>query len=106
MRLIKALTDDIECNIREAEDKVTTAYRMRSEHPSIAVWYRDMAQAHLNFNIKAHELISSEIANYKSSKDYEEHPEYADGMLAVWRAKHADMIANTARVKAMVDSYK
>lgn len=83
-----------------------TAYSLKQEYPSVAMWYRDMAQAHINFNNAGHELVSAEIAKYRNSQHYAEHPEYADGMMAVWNDKHADLITDTARVKAMIDTFK
>ena len=106
MKTIKMLSCDIECNIREAEEKISTAYRLKSDHPAMALWYKEMAIAHLNFNTKGHELVAAEITNYRNSDDYKQHPEYADGMMAVWNDKHSDLIAKTAMVKAMIDSFK
>ena len=106
MIIIKNLAEDIECNIREANDKIGTAYSLRTEHPAEAMWYKDMAFAHLNFNTKAHELIANLIANYQKTEQYNEHPEYAEGMKAVWNMKHSDMIRETARVKSMIDTFK
>lgn len=106
MRTIKMLSQDIECNILEADEKMETAYSLKLEHPAMALWYRDMAQAHLGFNTKGHELVAAEIQNYKNSQHYADHPEYADGMLAVWNDKHADLITRTSRIKSMIDSFK
>ena len=103
---IKMLSKDIECNIREAEDKIDTAYRLKDQHPAMAAWYRDMAIAHIGFNVKGHELVTAEISTYRSSDEYKAHPEYADGMQAVWRDQHADLVAYAARVKAMIDAFK
>lgn len=106
MRIIKQLSGDIECNIREAEEKIDTAYRLREQFPQEALWYKDMAIAHLNFNNRAHELVAAQINTYRSSQEYKDHPEYADGMMAVWNDRHADLIARSAKVKSMVDTYK
>lgn len=106
MKTIKLLSGDIECNIREAEEKIEMAYSLRTEHPNLASWYKEMAQAHIAFNTKGHELVSAEISVYRDSPEYAAHPEYADGMQAVWQDKHADLITYAARVKAMIDSFK
>lgn len=100
------LSDDIACNIREAEDKIGTAYRLRASFPQESVWYREMAQAHLGFNAKAHELVIAQINAYKAGAEYKAHPEYADGMMAVWQDRHADLTAQAARVRAMIDAFK
>lgn len=106
MRIIKQLARDIECNIDEAEDKIDTAYRLKAEFPAEAAWYREMASAHIAFNTKAHELVRAQIDKYKQSDSYRDHPEYADGMMAVWNDKHADMVAYASRVKGMIDAFK
>lgn len=106
MRIIKQISCDIEENLREAEDKIETAYRLRSEHPNTAMWYKEMAAAHLGFNGKGHDLVANAIGDYKSGAEYKAHPEYADGMMAVWTDKHAEMTAKAARIKSMIDSFK
>ena len=106
MRTIKMLSEDMRCNIDEAKDKIMTAYSLKDESPTMASWYKDMAQAHIGFNTPAHALITKLIGEYKASDEYKEHPEYADGMMAVWNAVHADMVAKTAEVSAMITSFK
>lgn len=106
MKIIKELAREIECNIGEAEEKIERAYAMKEKYPAAAAWFKDMAAAHLGFNVKAHELVASEINAYKSGNEYKEHPQYADGMMAVWTDRHADLIAKSAKVKAMVDTFK
>ena len=93
-------------NIREASEKIGTAYKMKADHPQEAMWYKDMALMHLNFNTKAHELVATQITNYRNSAEYREHPEYADGMMAVWNDRHSDLVAEAARVKSMIDALK
>lgn len=105
MLIIKQIARDIACNIREAEDKIGTAYSIRSDHPDEAEWYRDMAAEHLRFNDRAHSLIADLIDRYKHSDAHVEHPEYSAGMMAVWQEQHADLVKDSARVKAMVDSF-
>ena len=106
MRIIKMLSEDIACNIKEAEDKIETAYALKDKFPSEALWYKDMAQTHLNFNTKAHELVTAQINAYRASQEYKEHPEYADGMMAVWQDRHADLMKQSAKVSAMINTYK
>lgn len=106
MMIIKQLSKDIECNICEAEDKIETAYALKSRHPNEALWYKEMAAAHLGFNTKAHDYVKDHIAAYKASDEYKKHPEYADGMLAVWNDRHAELSSTAARIKAMIDTYK
>lgn len=106
MLIIKQLSKDMQCNIREAEDKIRRAYELKEMYPAAAAWMKEMAAAHLAFNVKGHEVAAKAIADYKSGDEYKAHPEYADGMMAVWTDRHAEIMAEGARVKAMVDMFK
>ncbi len=106
MKLIKQLANDIAGNIDEARDKIRTAYELRKEHPEAAAWYKMMASAHLDFNRDGHQTITQMIERYKASDEYKRKPEYADGMMAVWKAIHEDLIAKSAEVRATIDGFK
>jgi len=106
MRLIKTLCKEIECNIHEADDKIECAYRWKTTDANIAAWYKDMAQSHLTFNVKGHELVTMAINASKNSDEYKSHPEFYEGMMAMWQDKHAEILAHSARVKSMIDGYK
>ena len=106
MKLIKQMANNIAGNIDEARDKIRMAYELRNEYSEAAAWYRKMAVAHLDFNSDGHQTISQMIEKYKASDDYKRNAEYADGMIAVWKAIHDDLIAKSAEVRAMIDGYK
>lgn len=106
MRIIKQIVKDMECNIREAENKISTAYAIRADYPDVAEWYRMMAAEHLSYNERAHELVTDLIDKYKHSDTHAEHPEYAAGMMAVWQDQHNDIVADNARVRAMIDTFR
>lgn len=106
MKLIKQISNDIAENISEAKDKMRTAYALKAESPEAAAWYREMAQAHIGFNSKGHEVIKKLIEAYKASEEYKRNPAFADGMMGAWNAIHDDLIAKTAEVKAMVEGFK
>lgn len=106
MKLIKRISNDIAGNIDEAREKIRTAYELKAESPEAAAWYREMANAHLGFNSKGHEVSKKLIETYKNSEEYKRNPAFADGMLGAWNAIHDDLIAKTAEVKAMVDGFK
>ena len=38
--------------------------------------------------------------------EYKRNPAYANGMLDAWKARHADMRAQSAKVAAMINQYK
>ena len=106
MKLIKQMANNIAWNIDEARDKIRMAYELRNEYPEAAAWYRKMAVAHLDFNSDGHQTITQMIDKYKASDDYKRKAEYADGMIAVWKAIHEDLTAKSAEVRAMIDGYK
>ena len=46
------------------------------------------------------------IEKYKSTEAYRSNPEYARGMTDAWKAIHAEMRAQSAKVAAMINQYK
>lgn len=100
MREIKHVVKDIEHNIREAREKITRAYNLMESNRPYADWQRDMALQHLTFNSKGHELVKKMIADVASSTD-----PLAPGMRAMFEDMHADMMRDSAEVKAMIDNY-
>lgn len=100
MREIKHVVKDIEHNIREAREKIMRAYNMMESNRAYADWQRDMAMGHLAFNAKGHEIVKKMIADVANSTD-----PLAPGMRAMFEDIHADMMRDTAEVKAMIDSY-
>lgn len=46
------------------------------------------------------------IESYKNSEEYKRNPEYANGMMDAWKAMHADLLAETAEVRAMIDGFE
>lgn len=106
MKIVKRMSNDMMGNIEEAREKIRTAYELKSEHSEAAIWYREMAAAHINFNSSGHNAAEKLIEQYKSSEAYKRNPEYANGMLEAWQAMHTDMMARAAEVKAMIDGFK
>lgn len=103
MKLIKRLSDDMRGNVREAKDKIKEAYRLREADKGAADWYKEMAEAHLRFNTNGHATVKRLIEQIKLS--HNENP-MTSGMLAVYNDLHADLIAETAEVQAMITAYK
>lgn len=106
MKMIKCISGNISCNIREAREKIMKAYELRNEDTDAAMWFREMAAAHLAFNDKGHVLVTKAINTYRMSDEYKADPSYADGMTEVWNSIHADQVQETAEVRAMIDSFK
>ena len=101
--MIKVLSDEIRHNIHEAREKINNAYKLRDMDKGTADWYRDMAIAHIKFNDAGHSNVVRMIDDAK--KKHADNP-MMPGMLAVYEEMHADIIAEAAEVKAMIDSYK
>ena len=106
MKIIKKIADEMIGNVREAREKITTAYELADTDPQAAQWYREMASSHLAFNANGHSVVSKLISEYKESAHYKEHPEYAAAMQDVWKAEHADIMKQTAEVQTMITMFK
>ena len=100
MRDIKHVVKDIEHNIREAREKITRAYNLMESNRPFADWQRDMAAQHLTFNGRGHEIVKKMIADVAASTD-----PLAPGMRAMFEDMHADLMRESAEVKAMIDNY-
>lgn len=99
MREIKHITKDIAGNIREAREKIGRAYELVEENRAYADWQRDMALQHLSFNTKGHEIAKKMISEAEESNPL------TPGMRMVYNALHADLMKETAEVKAMIDGF-
>ena len=100
MREIKHVVKDIEHNIREAREKITRAYNLMESNRPYADWQRDMAMQHIAFNGKGHEIVKKMISDVAASTD-----PLAPGMRAMFEDMHADLMRESAEVKAMIDNY-
>ena len=93
-------------NIGEAREKIRTAYELKEADRGAAMWFRDMAEAHIRFNADGHNVVEKLIESCKNSEEYKRNPEYANGMLDAWKAMHADLLAETAEVRAMIEGFE
>ena len=100
MREIRDVVKTIEHNIREAREKIEKAYHLMDHNRPFADWQRDMASKHLEVNAKGHEIAKKMISDVAASTD-----PLATGMRAMFEDMHADLMRETAEVKAMIDSY-
>ena len=103
MKMIKWASDIIAGNIREAKRYADEAFRLKDSSPMASEWCREMANMHLHFNTQGHAYVKRLIDNYEAS---DHHSELAPGMKAAYEEIHADLIRQTAEIKAMLDLYK
>lgn len=103
MKMIKKLTEEIKGNIREAEEKIMMAYKMRDVDKAVADWYKEMAVKHLAFNETGHSIVVRLIKETEETN--KSNPLYA-GMMAVYNEMHADIMAESAEVQGMIAAYK
>ena len=101
MKMIKWASDILSGNLREARKYINQAYELRDTHQQAAEWCKDMAQKHLDFNTKGHELVKKLIAEAESKQSA-----LAPGMMAVYNDLHADMIRENAEIMAMISAFK
>ena len=100
MREIRDVVKTIEHNVHEAREKISKAYHLMESNRPYADWQREMAAQHLAFNSKGHEIVKKMIADQADNT----HP-LAPGMRAMYDDMHAEIIRETAEVRAMIDSY-
>ena len=103
VKMIKKLTDDMWENIHEAKDKIKEAYKLRDKDKGVADWYREMAVAHMAFNTNGHQNVKRLIEHAQT--EMKDNP-MTPGMLAVYNEMHADIMAESAEVNAMIAAYK
>ena len=106
MKLIKCVSNEMKGNIGEAREKIRKAYELKEADRGAAMWFRDMAEAHIKFNTDGHNVVEKLIESYKNSEEYKRNPEYANGMMDAWKAMHADLLAETAEVRAMIEGFE
>lgn len=103
MKMVKWASDIIAGNIREARKYIDKAYELKEKSPMAAEWCKDMAAAHLQFNVRGHDYVKKLIAQRMASG---ESNELMPGMKAVYEELHADMIRDAAEVHAMIDRFE
>lgn len=103
MKMIKKISDDMWENIHEAKEKIREAYKLRDHDKGVADWYKEMAEAHMKFNVNGHANVKRLIDSAKI--DLKDNP-MVPGMLAVYNEMHADIMAEAAEVSAMISAYK
>lgn len=106
MKAIKCVYNEMAGNIEEAREKMRKAYELKDTHHTAAVWFAQMAEAHIKFNNEGHNVAEKLIAEYKATDEYKRNPEYANGMIEAWRAIHESMVKKTAEVNALIASFK
>ena len=103
MKMIKMLSEEIKGNICEAREKICTAYKLREKDKAAADWYKDMAAQHLAFNTVGHANVKRLIDDAKAKRADDK---LMPGMVAVYEDMHADIMRDSAEVKAIIAAYK
>lgn len=103
MRMIKWAHKIMKNNLGEARAYIEKAYSLKDTNKMAADWCKEMATAHLAFNVNGHAVAKALIEQAKESA---EHPEYIPGMMVYWNDEHAEMMQETAEIDAMIKAYK
>lgn len=101
--MIMWTTNIIEANIAEAYKYAEKAHELKESSRQAADWCVKMAKAHLDFNAEGHDVAERLIAEFRQSNAASP---LEPGMMAVYEAKHAELIKKTAEVKMMLEMYK
>lgn len=101
MRIISKLSEMIEDEIDGAEEYIMSAYETRESYPSVSKLLYTLANEELGHVERIHNAVVGEINAYKS-----EHGDPPESMQTLYNYLHKRHIDKTAKVKAMVGSYK
>ena len=99
MKIIKELEEFIADELSGAYDYAKMAVKYKTENPDMARMFYEMANAELSHKDNLHKMIVSKIEEYKK-----QHGTPPVAMQAVYDWEHEKQIAETAEIKAMLDS--
>lgn len=106
METIKCVLNEMYGNIGEAREKIRSAYALKQNNREAAAWFRDMAEAHIRFNTDGSSVFKRLIEAYKGSEEYKRNPNYVSGIIDAWETMCAYLLAYTAEVRAMIESFE
>lgn len=100
MKIIVKLVDLIDDEISGAKEYIKLARREKSEHPSLAGKFAELAAAEMEHVKALHDEAARLIQNYKETSG-----EPPAEMLAIYNYEHNKQIDRAAKVKQMISEY-
>lgn len=100
MKIIEALSKDIEEEISDAGKYIKCALKIKEEYPKIADLMYKLSLQEMEHMTMLHEAVTGLITNYRSEKG-----EPPEGMKALYNYLHEQQIKNATEVKVMQGMY-
>lgn len=100
MKIIKCLSEDIECTLDMAEENIKKAMMYKEEYPIAAKAFYTKSVMLMDSIKPTHDAVVSLIETYKKEKGEPPAP-----MMAVYNYMHERHINKAAAIKALQDMY-
>ena len=100
MKIIKCLSEDIECTLDMAEDEIKKAIMYKEEYPAAAKAFFAKSVALMDSIKASHDAVVSLIEGYKKEKGEPPAP-----MMAIYNYMHERHINKAAAIKTLQDMY-
>ena len=100
MKVIKCLSEDIECTLDIAEEDIKKAIMYKEEYPIAAKAFYTKSMMLMDSIKPQHEAVTTLISEYKKEKG-----EPPEGMMAVYNYMHERHINKAAAIRALQEMY-
>ena len=100
MKIIKCLSEDIECTLDMAEDAIKKAVMYKEEHPIAARAFYAKSVALMDTIKASHDAVVALIEGYRKEKGEPPAP-----MMAIYNYMHERHVNKAAAIKSLQDMY-
>ena len=101
MKIIKELSQDIECALDHAEDCAKKAILYKSDYPTVAQRYYNTVDTYFEIIKNFHDEVTKLIADYRKTEGEPPAP-----MMAIYNYFHERYINKMAAVKTLQELFK